>query len=99
MNSIQTDSGDDIATTKTTTTTANPPRPKDTDQNAEVDLQPAKKKREELDRQALEDAEIGQAREVGASETHTTRLGDDGGGRNRRLLLIGLDGAAPELAI
>ncbi len=108
MNSIQTDSGDEIVTTTTTSnpplpkdteTTANPPRPKDTDQDAEVDLQSAKKKRAELDRQAMENAEIGQAREVGSSDTFAARSGDDGGGRSRRLLLIGLDGAAPELAI
>src|SRR5262245_26832012 len=105
MNSIQTDSGDDIATT---TTTATPPlpkdtetttSPKDTDQDVEVDQRSAKKRREELDRQALENAEAGQAREVGAGDILTARSGGDGGGRGRRLLLIGLDGAAPELAI
>jgi len=108
MNSIQTDSGDDIATTTTTNTTppqpkdtetTTSPKPKDTDQDAEVDQQSAKKRREELDRQALENAEAGQAREVGAGDILTARSGGDGGGRGRRLLLIGLDGAAPELAI
>jgi predicted AlkP superfamily phosphohydrolase/phosphomutase len=109
MNSIQTDSGDDIATTTTTTTTppqpkdtettTTSPKPKDTDQDAEVDQQSAKKRHEGLDRQALENAEAGQAREVGAGDIHTAPSGGDGGGRGRRLLLIGLDGAAPELAI
>jgi len=112
MNNIHTDSGDDIATTTTTTTnppqpkdtetTTSLPQPKDTDQDAEIDQQSAKKKREELDRRALENAETGQAREVGAGDTldtFTARSEYDGGRHGRRLLLIGLDGAAPELAI
>ena len=96
MNNIHTDSGDDIATTTTTTT---PATPQTTEQDVEIDQQSARKKREELDRQAREQAEAGQAREVGASDTLVAHQGQGYGGRNRRLLLIGLEGATPELAL
>lgn len=42
---------------------------------------------------------VEQAREVGASGATQAALESGGGGRPRRLLLIGLDGATPELAL
>jgi predicted AlkP superfamily phosphohydrolase/phosphomutase len=54
---------------------------------------------EERRERASADARHERAREVGASETFAASTLAGGGGRNRRLLLICLDGAAPELAI
>jgi len=48
---------------------------------------------------AQQESGIEQAREVGASGSSQAALASGGGGRPRRLLLIGLDGAAPELAL
>lgn len=49
--------------------------------------------------QAADGAELFRAREVGASETTVAWHATGGGGSGRRLLLIALDGATPELAL
>jgi predicted AlkP superfamily phosphohydrolase/phosphomutase len=84
------DSGNE--TTTTTTTTANPG-------DVAIGKQTARKKREADARRASLDAGREQAREVGAAGTLASTVTTGGGGRPRRLLLIGLDGAAPELAL
>jgi predicted AlkP superfamily phosphohydrolase/phosphomutase len=55
--------------------------------------------READGRAARQESGIEQAREVGASGFSITSPIGGGGGRVRRLLLIGLDGATPELAL
>jgi predicted AlkP superfamily phosphohydrolase/phosphomutase len=94
MNSIQTDSGDDNATT-----TASTPQPKDTTKDTRADDRAAKRKRAAAERRAAEQSELGQAREVGASDTLPSWVGAGGGPRRRRLLLVGLAGATPELVL
>jgi predicted AlkP superfamily phosphohydrolase/phosphomutase len=64
-----------------------------------VDKQAENKERRKRADRASEDARHERAREVGASETFAASTLAGGGRRNRRLLLICLDGAAPELAI
>jgi predicted AlkP superfamily phosphohydrolase/phosphomutase len=109
MSNVHADSGDDTAITTTTTTTG-APRPKDTGKDAAAPPRTAQKRRRDRARDAAEqtgagraaagNAEAGHAREVGAGETFVAWSGDDGGGpAGRQLLLIGLDGATPELAI
>lgn len=51
------------------------------------------------DRTAQQESGIEQAREVGASGSIESTPASGGGERPRRLLLIGLDGATPELAL
>src|SRR5262245_60039700 len=63
----------------------------------ETDQQAARSDKAASGRQATQDAEVERAREVGALEERLVATG--GGGRGRRLLLIGIDGASPELAI
>src|SRR5262245_49016606 len=63
----------------------------------ETDQQAARSDKAASGRQATENTELERAREVGALEERLVTPG--GGGRGRRLLLIGLDGASPELAI
>jgi predicted AlkP superfamily phosphohydrolase/phosphomutase len=79
-----------------------------TQRPAEVEIgkQASKRAREQADRageaagqSAQQQSGIEQAREVGASESSQAMLESGGGGRPRRLLLIGLDGATPELAL
>jgi predicted AlkP superfamily phosphohydrolase/phosphomutase len=103
-------SGDDTAadsTEKTTETTAQ--------QLAEVEAgkQAAERAREAAERAretsgrarsaagrtAQQESGVEQAREVGASAATQAARESGGGGRPRRLLLIGLDGATPELAL
>ena len=55
--------------------------------------------REAAGRAAQQESGIEQAREVGAAGGTQAALEPGGGGRPRRLLLIGLDGATPELAL
>lgn len=101
MNSIAQDSGDEIAKTATTSTTgSDPSKGSDISKDAATDQQ----KRSEQDaaqrRRAAEGAdaaEQGRAREVGSSTLADTWHG--GGGADRRLLVIALDGATPELAL
>jgi predicted AlkP superfamily phosphohydrolase/phosphomutase len=63
----------------------------------EIDKQAAA--REAASRAAQQESGVEQAREVGASGVTPAEPTSGGGGRPRRLLLIGLDGATPELAL
>src|SRR5262245_23079045 len=89
MNTTQPDSSQESAVESG----ADRQRPHDTETDQEV----ARSDKVASGRQATESTEIERAREVGALEERLVAPG--GGGRGRRLLLIGLDGASPELAI
>jgi predicted AlkP superfamily phosphohydrolase/phosphomutase len=82
---------DSIETT-TETTTQHPAA-------VEIGKQASERAREAAGRAAEQESGVEQAREVGASEGTQAALESGGGGRPRRLLLIGLDGATPELAL
>lgn len=98
MHDFQLESGDEIASTTTTTTTdADTATAAETDTSADTDTQSGSKQREAVD--AGKNAERGQAREVGSSESAPAWYDTGGSESHRRLLLIGLDGAAPELAL
>jgi predicted AlkP superfamily phosphohydrolase/phosphomutase len=88
MNHIETDSS---STTDTTAT--------DHADEIAVDKQAENEERRKREGHASEDTAHERARQVGAIETVAASTLAGGGGRNRRLLLICLDGAAPELAI
>lgn len=93
MGRTESDSGGEA--TETTTTTA--PSPHDVAIGAPA-VRKEREAREAHERAAAENAQREQAREVGAPGALV--LPEIGGAeRPRRLLLIGLDGAAPELAI
>jgi predicted AlkP superfamily phosphohydrolase/phosphomutase len=66
--------------------------------SVENSKQATHKGREAQGQGVQQDASVEQAREVGASGS-VSAAHTGGGGRSRRLLLIGLDGATPELAI
>jgi predicted AlkP superfamily phosphohydrolase/phosphomutase len=68
-------------------------------QAAERAREAAGRAREAAGRAAQNESGLEQAREVGASGLSQAALDTGGGGRPRRLLLIGLDGATPELAL
>ncbi len=80
------------------TSTAGTAPPKDVQQDRAARDRAAAKQRAAAGAQAASGAELGQAREVGASET-TQEWYVGGGGSGRRLLLIAIDGATPELAL
>ena len=72
----------------------------------EIDTQASERAREASERAraaggrtAKQELGVEQAREVGASGATQAARESGGGGRPRRLLLIGLDGATPELAL
>jgi len=65
----------------------------------EIDKQASERAREAAGRAAQQESGVEQAREVGASAGIQATLESGGGGRPRRLLLIALDGATPELAL
>jgi predicted AlkP superfamily phosphohydrolase/phosphomutase len=89
MNDIESDS----SSTATDTSAA------DYADEVAVDKQAENEERRKREGHASEDAKHERAREVGSAEAFATSTLAGGGGRNRRLLLICLDGAAPELAI
>jgi predicted AlkP superfamily phosphohydrolase/phosphomutase len=68
-------------------------------QASEQARQASERARKAAGRAARHESGVEQAREVGASGASLAELGSGGGGRPRRLLLICLDGATPELAI
>ncbi len=82
----------DSIDTTTETTTKHPAA-------VEIDKQASERAREAAGRAAQQESGVEQAREVGASGVTQAALESGGGGRPRRLLLIGLDGATPELAL
>lgn len=94
MHTLQPDSGDEIATTTTTTTTD---ADTSTTRAAEKDAATSEGQRAASEQQGELGAEQGQAREVGGPRAESSLY--LGGGSRRRLLLIALDGAAPELAL
>jgi predicted AlkP superfamily phosphohydrolase/phosphomutase len=65
----------------------------------EIDKQASQRARESAGRTTHQASGVEQAREVGASGFTLAAPEFGGGGRPRRLLLIGLDGATPELAL
>ena len=82
---------DSIETT-TETTTQHPAA-------VEIGKQASARAREAAGRTAQQESGVEQAREVGASASSQPIRESGGGDRPRRLLLIGLDGATPELAL
>lgn len=96
MTDIKPDPGEQVDTSAIAA--PNVPPPKDRALPTEADRDAAAKQRAEQGRRAAEQAEHGQARAVGA-DADTTAWYVAGDAPRRRLLLLALDGATPELML
>jgi predicted AlkP superfamily phosphohydrolase/phosphomutase len=93
VNNLKPDSSDQVATEATSN------KPLSHDTAIDVDVEAARENHETRSQRVGQDAEVEQAREVGANEITNPWVSSGGGDRTQRLLLIGLDGATPELAL
>jgi predicted AlkP superfamily phosphohydrolase/phosphomutase len=93
MNSNEPGSSGEVTAAPTTETTTQHPGA------IEIGKQASERAREAAGRAAGQESGVEQAREVGASGSAQASPAPGGGGRPRRLLLIGLEGATPELAL
>ncbi|HJZ49837.1 MAG TPA: alkaline phosphatase family protein, partial [Roseiflexaceae bacterium] len=93
MNSNEPGSNGEVTAASTTETTTQQPAA------VEIGKQASERAREAAGRAAQQESSVEQAREVGASGFAQASTTHGGGARPRRLLLICLDGATPELAL
>jgi predicted AlkP superfamily phosphohydrolase/phosphomutase len=93
VNSNEPGSSGEVTAAPTTVTTTQHPSA------VEIGKHATERAREAAGRAALEESGVEQAREVGASGPAQASPAPGGGGPRRRLLLIGLEGATPELAL